>query len=84
MMKYTANFSDILLPILEKYLTKYGQVEIHKYFFEILNETKDIFQKKYNDINGQKWRNESGTMLELLVIYFLEKEIGELGDVGCQ
>ena len=79
MIKYTANFNDILLPILEKYLTKYGQVGIHKYFFEILNETKDIFQKKYNDTNGQKWRNESGTMLELLVIYFLHKEITELG-----
>lgn len=79
MIKYTANFNDILLPILEKYLTEYGQVGIHKYFFEILNETKKIFQKKYNDINGQKWRNESGTMLELLVIYFLHKEITRLG-----
>jgi len=79
MIKYTANFNDILLPILEKYLLKYGQVEIHKYFFEILNETKKIFQKQYNDINGQKWRNESGTMLELLVIYFLHKEITRLG-----
>lgn len=79
MIKYTANFNDILLPILEKYLIKYSQVEIHKYFFEILNETKKIFQEKYNDINGQKWRKESGTMLELLVIYFLHKEITGLG-----
>ncbi len=79
MTKYTANFNDILLPILEQYLTKYGQAEIHKYFFEILNETKKIFQKKCNDINGQKWRNESGTMLELLVIYFLHKEISGMG-----
>ena len=78
-MKYTANFSDILLPILDKYLIRYGQVEIHKYFFEMLDETKGIFQKKYNDMNGQKWRNESGTMLELLVIHFLHKEIMELG-----
>ena len=79
MMKYTENFKDILLPILEKHLGKYGQAEIHKYFFEMLTETKEIFQKKYDDINGQKWRNESGTMLELLVIYFLEKGIKELG-----
>jgi len=79
MIKYTANFNDILLPILEKYLKKSGQVEIHKYFFGILNETKDIFQEQYNDINGQKWRKESGKMLELLVIYFLHKEITGLG-----
>ena len=79
MIKYTAKFNDILLPILEKYLHKYGQAEIHKYFFEILNETKIIFQKQYSDTNGQKWRNESGTMLELLVIYFLHKEIAGLG-----
>ena len=48
-------------------------------FFEILNETKEIFQKQYKDINGQKWRKESGTMLELLVVYFLHKEIKRLG-----
>jgi len=78
-MKYTANFSNILLPILESYQKKYGQAEIHKYFFEILSETKAIFQKEYNDRNGQKWRNESGTMLELLVIYFTHKEIKKLG-----
>jgi len=78
-MKYTANFSNILLPILERYQKEYGQAEIHKYFFEILIETKKIFQKEYNDRNGQKWRNESGTMLELLVIYFIHKEIKKLG-----
>ena len=79
MIKYTATFNSILLPILEKYLERYGQVEIHKYFFDILNETKGIFQEKNNDTNGQKWRNESGKMLELLVIYFLHKEITKLG-----
>ncbi len=79
MMKYTDNFNNILLPILENYLKKYGQKEIHKYFFEILNETKTIFQKKYNDSNGQKWRNESGTMLELLVVNFINTEISKLG-----
>lgn len=78
-MKYTDNFNTILFPILKRYLNKYGQAEIHKYFFEILDETKRIFQDKCNDVNGQKWRNESGTMLELLVIYFLEKEISHLG-----
>jgi type II restriction enzyme len=78
-MKYTANFTNILLPILEKYLTKYGRSEIHKYFFEILDETKEIFQRNNSDMNGQKWRNESGTMLEQLVIYFLHKEIMKLG-----
>lgn len=79
MMKYTDNFNTILLPILENYLRRYGQQEIHKYFFEMLNETKVIFQKQNKDVNGQKWRKESGTMLELLVIYFLEKEIRKLG-----
>lgn len=44
-----------------------------------MDETKRTFQKKYNDKNGQKWRNESGTMLELLVVYFLHKEIKRLG-----
>ncbi|MFC1949020.1 BsaWI family type II restriction enzyme [Chloroflexota bacterium] len=78
-MKYTTNFTDILLPILDKYLLTYGQTEIHKYFFEILDETKNIFQKKNNDRNGQKWRNESGTMLELLIIHFLHEEIIKLG-----
>ena len=78
-MKYTANFTNILLPILEKYLTKYGRAEIHKYFFEVLDETKEIFQRDNNDMNGQKWRNESGTMLEQLVIYFIHREIVELG-----
>jgi len=78
-MKYTANFTNILLPILEKYLTKYGRAEIHEYFFEVLDETKEIFQRDNNDMNGQKWRNESGTMLEQLVIYFTHREIVELG-----
>ena len=78
-MKYAANFTNILLPILEKHLTKYGRAEIHKYFFEVLAETKEIFQRDNNDINGQKWRNESGTMLEQLVIYFIHREIVELG-----
>jgi len=78
-MKYAANFTNILLPILEKHLTKYGRAEIHKYFFEILDETKEIFQRDNNDMNGQKWRNESGTMLEQLVIYFIHREIVELG-----
>lgn len=78
-MKYAANFTNILLPILEKHLTKYGRAEIHKYFFEVLAETKEIFQRDNNDMNGQKWRNESGTMLEQLVIYFIHREIVELG-----
>ncbi len=79
MIEYTANFNAILLPILKTYLRKYGEVEIHKYFFNILDETKGIFQAQYNDSNGQKWRNESGTMLELLVIHFIHKEIARLG-----
>ncbi|MCX6009468.1 MAG: BsaWI family type II restriction enzyme [Chloroflexi bacterium] len=78
-MKYTDNFNNILLPILQKYLTKCDQAEIHKYFFDILDETKKIYQIRNSDKNGQKWRNESGTMLEQLVIYFLHKEIMKLG-----
>ncbi len=53
-MKYSDNFSNILLPILEKYIEKYGYAEIYKYFFEILDENKQIFQQKYHDSNGQK------------------------------
>jgi len=78
-MKYTENFDGILLPILQKYLEKYGRAEVHRYFFEVLNETKEIFQKKFHDTNGQKWRNESGTMLEQMIIYFVHKEIVGLG-----
>jgi len=79
MIKFTNNFKEILLPILKKYQNRYGVKEIHKYFFEILDETKKIFQKKYNDVNGQKWRNESGKMLESLVVYFIGGTIKELG-----
>ncbi len=79
MIKFTDNFKEILLPILKKYQNKYGVGEIHKYFFEILDETKNIFQKKCKDMNGQKWRNESGKMLELLVVYFISDTIRELG-----
>jgi len=79
MIKFTNNFKEILLPILKKYQNRYGVKEIHKYFFEILDETKNIFQKKYNDVNGQKWRNESGKMLESLVVYFIGGTIKELG-----
>ncbi len=78
MIKFTENFNSILLPILKKYQQKYGKEEIHKYFFEILDETKKIFQKKCDDANGQKWRNESGKMLELLVIYFISDAVKEL------
>ncbi len=51
MMKYTDNFNTILLPILENYLKRYGQQEIHKYCFERLNETKGIIQKQNREIN---------------------------------
>ena len=79
MIKFTDNFNNILLPILKKYQKNYGEAEIHKYFFEIFDETKKIFQKKYNDVNGQKWRNQSGKMLELLVAYFISDVVNELG-----
>ena len=79
MIKFTENFENILLPILKKYQKDYGEKEIHKYFFEILDETKKVFQEKQNDINGQKWRNESGKMLELLVVYFISDAVKELG-----
>ena len=79
MIKFTNNFKEILFPILKKYQNRYGAEETHKYFFEILDETKKIFQKKYGDANGQKWRNESGKMLELLVVYFISDAVKELG-----
>jgi len=79
MIKFTKNFQEILSPILKEYQDKYGVEEIHKYFFEVLDETKKIFQKKYDDGNGQKWRNESGKMLELLVVYFISDTVKELG-----
>jgi type II restriction enzyme len=78
-MKYTNNFNNILLPILNKYQSKYGNLKIHVYFFEILNETREIFQREFHDVNGQKWRNESGSMLEQLVIYQLHNSIIDCG-----
>jgi len=77
MIKFSQNFNEILLPILKEYQTKYGEENIHKYFFEILDETKIIFQKKYDDKNGQQWRNESGRMLEFLVVYFIKDVISD-------
>ncbi len=79
MIKFTDNFNNILLPILQKYQQNYGERNIHKYFFEILDDTKVAFQKKYNDKNGQKWRNESGKMLELLVVYYIRDTVQKLG-----
>jgi len=79
MIKFTANFNEILLPILKKYQKQCGAQKIHEYFFEILDETKKLFQKRCDDANGQKWRNESGKMLELLVIYFIGDSVKELG-----
>jgi hypothetical protein len=44
-----------------------------------LDKTKNKFQRQYNDANGQKWRNESGRMLESLVLHFILKEVEKLG-----
>ena len=79
MIKFTDNFNNILFPILEQHQKRYGHQSIHKYFFEILDETKSVFRKKYDDINGQKWRNESGKMLELLVMYYIQDTISQSG-----
>ena len=76
---FTENFNSILIPFLKKYVERFGFAVIHRHFFEILEETKKKFQMITNDSNGQKWRKESGSMLEQLVLYFIFDEVKKLG-----
>ena len=79
MIKFTENFQKNVIPLIKDFSKKYGNKQVHKYFFEILAKTKELYQLKCKKDKGQSWRNESGAMLENLVVYFIQEEVKKLG-----
>jgi len=79
MIKFTDNFQKNVIPLIKKFSEKYGNEHVHKYFFEILAKTKKLYQSNCKKDEGQSWRNESGAMLENIVVYFIQEEIRKLG-----
>lgn len=79
MIKFTNNFQENVVPLIEDFSKKYGNEQVHRYFFEILTKTKELYQLNCEKDKGQSWRNESGTMLENLVVYFIQEEVKKLG-----
>ncbi len=79
MITFTENFQKNVVPLIKSCAKKYGDKEVHKYFFEILTATKELYQQNCKKDKGQSWRNESGTMLENLVVYFIQEEVRKLG-----
>lgn len=79
MITFTENFQKNVVPLIKSYTKKYGDKEVHKYFFEILTVTKESYQQNCKKDKGQSWRNESGAMLENLVVYFIQEEVRKLG-----
>lgn len=79
MIKFTKNFKMTVIPLIEKFTKKYGQKNVHKYFFEILTITKETYKSNCEKDKDQSWRNESGAMLENLIIYFIQEKVIEMG-----
>ena len=79
MIKLSKNFQEIAIPLIEKYIKRYGKQNIYKYFFDILMETRIIFEKKCKKDKAQSWRNQSGAMLENLVVYFIKDTVHNEG-----
>lgn len=79
MIKFTENFQKNVIPLIEKFSKKYGNDKVHWYFFEILEKTKKYFKEHCKKDKDQSWRNESGAMLENIVVYFIQKEVKKLG-----
>ncbi len=79
MINYSQNFQEIVVPLVNQFAEKYGYDQVHKYFFDILDDTKDRYQLACQKDKGQSWRNESGTMLENMVIYFIQEEVKKMG-----
>lgn len=79
MIKFTENFQKVVVPLIKQFSRKYGHDQVHKYFFEILAATKGKYQSSCEKDKGQSWRNESGTMLENMVVYFIQEEVKKLG-----
>lgn len=79
MITYTENFNNTVIPLIKDYSEKYGSSHVHKYFYEILQITKEKFKSRCEKDKDQSWRNESGAMLENLVVYFIQEEVKKLG-----
>ena len=79
MIKFTENFQKNVIPLIKDFSKKYGEEQVHKYFFEILTKTKELFKSNCKKDKDQSWRNESGAMLENLVVYFIQEEVRKLG-----
>ena len=79
MITFTENFQKNVVPLIKSCAKKYGDKEVHKYFFDILTKTKERYQSNCKKDKGQSWRNESGAMLENLVVYFIQEEVRKLG-----
>ena len=79
MIQLSKNFQEIVIPLITKYTRRYGEKNIHKYFFDILMETRKAFNKKCKKDKAQSWRNQSGAMLENLVVYFIESVVHDTG-----
>mgnify|MGYP001584483354 CR=1 FL=1 len=79
MIIFTENFTNNVIPLIKSFSEKYGNNHVHEYFFDILKVTKDKFQFICEKDKGQSWRNESGAMLENLVVYLIQEEVKKLG-----
>jgi len=79
MINFKENFCKIVIPLVNEYSKKYGEGCVHRYFFDILATTKEKYQLACVKDKGQSWRNESGSMLENLVVYFIQNKIQKLG-----
>lgn len=79
MIKFTKNFQDNVIPLIKDFSKKYGDDKVHWYFFEVLEKTKIFFKKNCKKDKDQSWRNESGAMLENIVVYFIQEEVRKRG-----
>lgn len=76
MAKFTIN--DLYL-IYDKYKKKYNR-NAYKYVSQVLTDAKPLHKKSFigND-HEQSWRAFKGKNLEKLIVYIIEREVGDLG-----
>ncbi|MCX6795912.1 MAG: BsaWI family type II restriction enzyme, partial [Candidatus Falkowbacteria bacterium] len=79
MINLSSTFEQIVIPLIEEYQNKYGGKNIHEYFFDILSKARTSFESVCTKDKGQSWKNESGELLENLVVYFIQKTVIEYG-----
>lgn len=77
MIKHTLHFQETIVPLIQEYEKEYGKKNLHKHLFDILSKTRIIFENKLikDKDKGQSWRNESGSVLENVVVYFIQETI---------